>query len=593
MKYLFIKPVSLLTNMLILPGIPSLIGILEDNGIECEYIELESDYLKYSTPEKLKQYYSLLKNFYINKEYLKYPEIYKNNLISLKKFYIKNIKWLNKNINYYSIIKNWHKNKEIMYKFSLYSLLISCSMFLKNLSLLLLCSYSPEKETYVNIEDILFLFNCPLNNFKDFYNEQADKIINKNPDIVGIQITKNDSLLSGLYLCYLIKQKNKNIHINIGGSYFEFFYKKFKNLKDFFGIFFDSISIGDSTKTVIELTKYVKKELPAEKVTNLLYIDNGKVKFNENKTPSKIKDLPFQSFTGYKEEDYFLPELVLPVRFSTTYSCYWHKCIFCTCSGSIQQAPFSEERFVAEIEYLSKKYKAKHFIFWDNALHPKYIEKVADLILEKKLNLKYNIYARLEKEFTYELLKKIKKSGCIAIHWGLDSGSERILEYIKKGITIENAQNVLNNSRKAGIFNTVHMIFGYPTETIEDMKKALEFVKRNKRNIHSVILSDSCMFLEGSVMNKNYEYYNALIDKTDEFNKCKINIINEIKKITKTNECAHLINQWSYLYIAKYGISKFKLINYLIYHYYNNKNKIIKKLINIYFKFITLKLERN
>lgn len=69
MKYLFIRPVNLLTNTIILPGIPSLIGILEDNGIECEYIELESDYLKYSTPEKLKQYYSLLKNFYINKEY--------------------------------------------------------------------------------------------------------------------------------------------------------------------------------------------------------------------------------------------------------------------------------------------------------------------------------------------------------------------------------------------------------------------------------------------------------------------------------------------------------------------------------------------
>lgn len=69
MKYLFIRPVNLLTNTIILSGIPSLIGILEDNGIECEYINLESDYLKYSTPEKLKQYYGLLKNFYINKEY--------------------------------------------------------------------------------------------------------------------------------------------------------------------------------------------------------------------------------------------------------------------------------------------------------------------------------------------------------------------------------------------------------------------------------------------------------------------------------------------------------------------------------------------
>ena len=479
-----------------------------------------------------------------------------------------------------------------MYTFSSYSLVCGYSLLAKQLSILLICSFTQKEEKIININDIIFLFNSSINNFKDFYNEQADNIISKNPDIVGIQITSGDAFFSGLYLCYLIKQKNKNIHINIGESYFEFFYKKFKNLKDFFGIFFDSISIGDSTKTVIELTKYVNKEISAEKVTNLLYIDNGQLKFNENKTPSSIKDLPFQSFKGYKEEDYFLPELVLPVRFSTTYSCYWHKCIFCTCSENLQYIPANEERFVVEIEYLSKKYNTKHFIFWDNALHPKYIEKVADLILKKKLNIKYNLYARLEKEFTPELLKKLKKSGCILINWGLDSGSERILEYIKKGITIENAQKVLKYSTNAGIFNTVHFIFGYPTETIEDMKKGLEFVKRNKRNIHRVIISDSCKFLEGSVMNKHYEYYNALIDKSDEFNKCKMNIINEIKRITKTSEYVHLNFQWSYLYIAKYGINKFKLINYLIYHYYTNKNKIIKKLINIYFKFITLKLEK-
>ena len=479
-----------------------------------------------------------------------------------------------------------------MYTFSSYSLVCGYSLLAKQLSILLICSFTQKEEKIININDIIFLFNSSINNFKDFYNEQADNIISKNPDIVGIQITSGDAFFSCLYLCYLIKQKNKNIHINIGGSYFEFFYKNFKNLKDFFGIFFDSISIGDSTKTVLELTKYVKKELTIEKVTNLLYTQNGEIKFNENKTPTSIKDLPFQSFKGYKEEDYFLPELVLPVRCSTTYSCYWHKCIFCTCSGNSKYIPIKVERFVAEIEYLSKKYNTKHFIFWDNAIHPKYIEKVADLILEKKLNIKYNMYARLEKEFTYELLKKIKKSGCIAIHWGLDSASERILNYVNKGITIENAQNVLKNSRRAGIFNCIFLIFGFPTETIDDMKKGLEFIKRNKKNIHRVINIDSCKFLNGSIMNNNYEYYNALIDKSEEFNKYKLKTINEIQTITKSSEYEQLNFQWSYMYISKYGINRFKLINYLIHSIYRNKNKIIKKILNIYLKFETWKLEK-
>ncbi len=202
------------------------------------------------------------------------------------------------------------------------------------------------------------------------------------------------------------------------------------------------------------------------------------------------------------------------------------------------------------------------------------------------------MYARLEKEFTYELLKKIKKSGCIAIHWGLDSASERILNYVNKGITIENAQNVLKNSRRAGIFNCIFLIFGFPTETIDDMKKGLEFIKRNKKNIHRVINIDSCKFLNGSIMNNNYEYYNALIDKSEEFNKYKLKTINEIQTITKSSEYEQLNFQWSYMYISKYGINRFKLINYLIHSIYRNKNKIIKKILNIYLKFETWKLEK-
>ncbi len=100
---------------------------------------------------------------------------------------------MNKNINYYSIIKNWHTNKEIMYTFSSYSLVCGYSLLAKQLSILLICSFTQKEEKIININDIIFLFNSSINNFKDFYNEQADNIISKNPDIVGIQITSGDA----------------------------------------------------------------------------------------------------------------------------------------------------------------------------------------------------------------------------------------------------------------------------------------------------------------------------------------------------------------------------------------------------------------
>ena len=113
-----------------------------------------------------------------------------------------------------------------------------------------------------------------------------------------------------------------------------------------------------------------------------------------------------------KEEDFPLPELVFPVQAST--SCYWRKCIFCDCSASEQGYTIKTvPRLVDEIEFLKKKYKTKYFYFWDNALHPNYLNKLADELQKRKINIIFSIYARFEPEFNLQLLKKLRKAGKI------------------------------------------------------------------------------------------------------------------------------------------------------------------------------------
>lgn len=588
MKYLFIKPIVSVYSNVIFPGIPSLIGILESIGVECNYINLNFEYNDYLTKEEIIKHYNLLNNFYKTKEYLKYPSIFIPNFEKKIKKYLKSLNWLKKNIDNFSFCKRLLKHPKYISSYDLYNYSLSFYMDIRALSLLLFCYFDFTKNFSINTEDLLFLFECPLNNFKEFYEQQVDLIVEQAPDIIGIQVTQAGDILSSLYLAYLIKKKDKKIHINIGGNYFEECRHRIKNLKDLFEIFFDSISIGDSTKTAVELTKYVNNEISIEEVSNLLYVKNGELKFNEIKKYSSLNNLPFQSFTGYKKEDVLFPEYVLPIRATTTNSCYWGKCIFCTCSANDEPYRImSVKRFTDEIEYLSKKYNTKYFMFWDNALPPKYLEKVADILIEKKLNIKYSLYARLEKEFTLEVLKKMKKSGCFLIHWGIDSASKSLAKYINKGIDIEAAKEVLKNSHNAGIYSFVYLIMGLPAETIEDVKENIDFIKKNKRNIDVLCIMPECLFLEGSIINDNYEYYRSKINQNEDY-------INERKKlledIYKLYPDYTSYTQHGYSFILKYGILMYKILRRKKFYLRDNQNTFLKKLINIYHKTIYLKL---
>jgi len=568
-----------------LTGIPSLMGILEKNNIDCRNINLNSEYLMYLTEEKVKHSYKKLKKFYKNKEYLNYPECFQEALINHKNFYIKNAIYISKNIKHLKYLKKLFKMQKIKNNPILYSYFISYENYImKNISILFNQADNLYKK--LNIKDLLYIFNCPLNNLKEFYEEKAKDIVNENPDIIGIQILRPEDILSGLLLGYLIKQNAKNIHINIGGNYFEEYYNKVTNLKDLFGIFFDSISIGDCTKNVVEITKYINKEIPIEQVSNLIYVKNNELEFGPKHTLKNINQLPFQSFSGYRREDYSLPELIFPMQASAGNSCYWGKCIYCNCSGHKKHySLMSAKRFTDEIEYLYNKYNARYFAFWDNSMHPKYLEKIADILLEKNIKIKYNLYARLEEEFTKELLIKLKKSGCVMIYWGLDSGSEKILKYINKGINLSVAEKILKYSKDAGIYNFVYLLLGQPTETISDMKETLKFIEKNSKNIHYIESIKEILFFKEAIINKEYKYYKNLINNSEEFNSSKEEIIKQIdSKIKKSGQSI----RFQFLYLAKYGWFRFSIMTKILNYYFNNKKTFLKKVLNLYFKFVIL-----
>lgn len=596
MKYLFINPVSYQYTPAPVTGIPTLLGILHHNNISSEIVDLNLDFINKLLKDDLIVKYFEKMNFLYSSEMnpelhpkLKSAvenskqnwDIYKRNLSLLKQKSRFIISVLSGD-NYYNPLL--FRSAQIILRAGLISMYNSLEDTITNSLIddLEDCRSNCDNPDFeIDISYMLSYFNSEFASLKEYYINELPKIISEDTKCIGISIGHYYQFLPGMLLCYLIKQKY-NVHVNIGGSFFNDYYKEMTNLKDLFSVFFDSVSIDDNTKTVLELIEYIDGKRDITEVENLISCQNGQIHINKTHKMNNISDLPFQEFYGYEKNDYLIPKerVFLPIRAS--YGCYWHKCIFCMCSASdVTFEIKSPEKLVDEIEYLSKKYNTNHFYFWDNSLPPKYLDKMADLLIEKKLNIKYSFYARFEKEFDYKLLKKLKESGCLLIYWGLDSASERVLKYINKGITISNSKRVLKEAKKAKIANIVFNILGHPTETLEDIEKTYDYAKAVRNYVQEFIIVAKCLFVEGSVMQKNREYYKKLIlttpEQREEIKKRVHKLFNKFDGIHSTNYL---------LYLEKFGPNgcdlRFKIGQILI----NNPDWVNSKLKKYLYNFL-------
>ena len=552
MKYVVVNPISFILNPAPTIAIPTLLGVLENSGIDVNFVDLN---LKYLNLILSKEEISKFINFY--------GEILKNDQLNSLKIFrdinlqIENLKEISDKVLVCKLIM---KSKK--YFFNYFLQIYSTKVLNKVFNSFLYVSDSIKQEICKALDDNFnqkTKFNIDvdtLNNFfennllcyKEFYEKEADEILKLNPDVIGVSINHDNQLVPGLYFCYILKKKTK-CHINVGGSFYKYYHEEINNLSLLFDNYFDSISDTNCQNTPVLLAKQLEGKISLAEVKGLIYKNSeGNIIKNEVELNNKNTSFFSPSFDKIDFTQYICPEIVLPIETST--SCYWKKCIFCTCNDM----PFVQKKvedLVNEIEFLSKRHNTKYFYFWDNCISPAYLEKMADLLLAKGLNIKYSIFARFEKEFNLQLLKKAKKSGLNMIYFGLDSASDRILKVINKGITVSNAKNVLKLVRKAKIYSGVYLLLGHPTETSKDLLTDYKFIKKNQKYINTVIISPEVIFIQGSLIAKNYDYYSSKILTTQEermkYYKLVMNMYQHM--------CTHSV--YNIIYITEKGFDAF------------------------------------
>ncbi len=174
--------------------------------------------------------------------------------------------------------------------------------------------------------------------------------------------------------------------------------------------------------------------------------------------------------------------LVMPFGFIK--GCPYH-CIFCSESHGALDFVMDPEETVEILARLQEKYNPTGYFFLNNEINVnrQYIEKFCDVLIKKKVKILWSDCARAN-FVSLELLQKMKEAGCIRLIFGIETGSPRLLRYIRKEVTVEQLEKTLRGAHELGIWTGIEIICGLPHETDQDIQDTIAFLQRNKECIN-------------------------------------------------------------------------------------------------------------
>lgn len=202
--------------------------------------------------------------------------------------------------------------------------------------------------------------------------------------------------------------------------------------------------------------------------------------------------LPLPDFRGLPLELYrFVPEDITSKRphkmlilsYKYLVGCPF-KCAFCSSSGQSLFAHKEPSAIADELEHISRRYRTRFFFFLNSACNPSkgFTSELCDELIRRDLNLQWSDCADF-RTMDAGLLHKLKQSGAKRLIFGLESGSERVQQYVNKNLDIGKAEKLLKMSHELGIWNEVEVIAGFPHEGWDDMRATERFLRKNRKTI--------------------------------------------------------------------------------------------------------------
>ncbi len=255
---------------------------------------------------------------------------------------------------------------------------------------------------------------------------------------------------------------------------------------------FDYVMLDDGERPLLALLEHLRGERPQEKLVRTFLCENGVVKFIDCREP----DIPFAevgtpTWDGLPLDRYLsVLDMLNPMhrlwsdgrwnKLTVAHGCYWKKCSFCDTGLDYisRYDAATAATLVDRIEAVIAETGQTGFHFVDEAAPPKALAALADELHQRNRAISWWGNIRFEKSFTAELCQRLAASGCIAVSGGLEVASDRLLKLMQKGVSVEQVARVTRAFSDAGIMVHAYLMYGFPTQTVQDTVDALEYVRQ-------------------------------------------------------------------------------------------------------------------
>ena len=314
-----------------------------------------------------------------------------------------------------------------------------------------LANYQDRNLSPVKSGDLIRAFESPENNpfFPYFEKRLSEAMENDRPRLAGFSLNFLSQALCTFAMIGVLRRLDPTLRIILGGGLITSWMRR-PGWENPFGGIIDGLVAGEGEAALLSMLDM------------------------EYTAGSDISD-----FNKFLPLPYLSPGFILP--YSASSGCYWRRCAFCPEQAEANPyRPIAPPQVVSQLKSLIRLWRPALVHFTDNALSPALLKALC----REPCAVPWYGFVRITRHLADpDFCSALKRSGCVMLQIGLESGSQKVLDNFSKGISLEIAQKVLENLKQAGIATYVYLLFGTPWETESDAAKTLDFTVKHSEAI--------------------------------------------------------------------------------------------------------------
>lgn len=331
---------------------------------------------------------------------------------------------------------------------------------------------------------------------KPVLDKHVQEIVNSGSEVVGFSVYQS-SIMAAMYMMKEVKRQKPTVRIVVGGpeAFNDWFLSKMRDEYQFDISIIDFVIQGEGEQELLTLL---------ENLNEFEYRDEPYV-LGGFQSRLDLDTLPFPDYDDFNFDLYEHPD---GASIETSRGCV-AKCSFCAETHfwkfRYQKAP----RVIKEIKHQVAKYGVRRFWFVDSLVNGAFSEfkRLVEGIIEEGLDIRWNSYARNDGRMDREFFQKIKDSGCTVLSFGVESGSQRVLDDMQKKVDVWEIEANLRDGKAVGMTNHCNWIVGFPTEGKTEFLHSLELLYNVRKDMYAISPGYTCGDAPFSDMQKNWRKY--------------------------------------------------------------------------------------